>query len=157
MTRDRRDALFVLVAFALWLWLSHYWYTCSIKGFCAQATNAVQPAAVAVQPTASEAQAAPAQEASCTDYITEAITYGAQNNAAQVRRLEQFLIQHEGATITVDGIYGADDVAAVKAFQAKYAHDVLAPWGLDVPTGHVLRTTRAKINALYCAATRKQQ
>ena len=40
----------------------------------------------------------------------------------------------------------------MRAFQVKYADDVLIPWGLgaDEPTGYVYYTTRKKINEIFC-------
>lgn len=38
--------------------------------------------------------------------------------------------------------------SAVRAFQTAYASEILAPWGLTMPTGKVATTTRKKLNEL---------
>lgn len=87
----------------------------------------------------------------CEPYLTSYIREGGDNDPAQVRKLEQFLIEKEGETaLRVDGIYGPEDIAAVKRFQSKYASAVLNIWGLTEPTGYVYRTTLLKINSFYC-------
>jgi len=53
------------------------------------------------------------------------------------------------ATETGAGIFGASTKAAVKAFQEKYASDVLAPFGYIKGTGNVGVLTRLKLMALY--------
>ena len=43
-------------------------------------------------------------------------------------------------------------LAAVNAFQAKYADEILKPWGIDAPTGLVYLSTLREINLLECPA-----
>ena len=86
----------------------------------------------------------------CTPLITEFIKFGANNNPVEVTKLQEFLIAHENANITVTGIYDLPTFEAVKAFQVKYASDVLSPWGVNEATGYVFITTVLKINLLKC-------
>lgn len=44
--------------------------------------------------------------------------------------------------------YGYYTEQAVKAFQARYASEVLTPWGITVPTGYFGTTTMKKLNEL---------
>lgn len=89
----------------------------------------------------------------CTKYITvtKPIAYGNENDIEIVKKIEEFLNTKEGNSLVVDGIYGLDDVSAVKKFQEKYALQILSPWGENLPTGIVYITTSAKINAVMCA------
>ncbi len=50
-------------------------------------------------------------------YPTQEIKVGAANNTVQVKLLEKYLNTYEGASLAVDGVYGADDIAAVRAWQ----------------------------------------
>ncbi|MEK7628059.1 MAG: SdrD B-like domain-containing protein [Patescibacteria group bacterium] len=89
----------------------------------------------------------------CTDYITENMGPNRVNNPEQVRRLQEILLR-EGFTVVVNGVFDAETLAAVKAFQLKYAADILAPWGLTQPTGFVYLTTKKKLNEVFCGVTR---
>lgn len=89
----------------------------------------------------------------CSPHIKTYIRYGVENNADDVRKLETFLNEKQGESLVVDGIYGLEDVEAVKRFQQKYASEVLGVWGLNEPTGYVYRTTLMKINSFYCSAS----
>jgi peptidoglycan hydrolase-like protein with peptidoglycan-binding domain len=81
---------------------------------------------------------------------------GGQNDAEEVRRLQEFLNTEIGAGLPVTGFFGPMTEAAVNAFQLKYSEDVLAPWvpyGLpsaQTPTGYVYKTTQTKINNIFC-------
>ena len=89
--------------------------------------------------------------AQCGNYIQGAIRIGsAANNVLDIKKLQSFLIVNEGAAIEVTGIYDAKTIAAVRAFQTKYASEVLAPWSISYPTGEIIITTNGKINALIC-------
>lgn len=89
----------------------------------------------------------------CAPYLKTYIRYGAENNVDDVQKLETFLNEKQGESLAVDGVYGEEDVAAVKRFQQKYASEVLGVWGLSKPTGYVYRTTLMKINSFYCNTT----
>ncbi len=86
----------------------------------------------------------------CPMYLTGYIKYGAQNDAGEVAKLQVFLNAFEGNALPVTGTYGPQTLAAVNAFQAKYAADVLTPWGLQGATGYVYYTTQKQINTIYC-------
>lgn len=87
----------------------------------------------------------------CSPYLKEFIRLGAVNNPEEVKKLETFLNEKQGETLTVDGVYTAEDAEAVKRFQKKFASEVLGVWGLSEPTGYVYRTTLMKINSFYCS------
>jgi N-acetylmuramoyl-L-alanine amidase len=90
----------------------------------------------------------------CADYMTKYISLGADNDPAEVIKLQKFLRDYEGfSALHVAGIYDAATYNDVKQFQAKYASNILAPWGFTEPTGMVNRTTVKKINEIYCSAT----
>jgi peptidoglycan hydrolase-like protein with peptidoglycan-binding domain len=76
---------------------------------------------------------------------------GANNDQGQVKLLQAFLSGQAGATVPVTGLFDAQTDTAVRAFQAKYADEILAPWGLSQPTGWVYKLTQWKINALACS------
>lgn len=97
----------------------------------------------------------PAFQGACDQYLTAFIRSGFKNDESQVRRLQATLRDFEGAKITVNGIYDKATLAAVHAFQAKYASEILAPWGARASTGYVYLTTRKKINEVYCRNTRR--
>ena len=88
---------------------------------------------------------------SCGLYMSKHVRLGsAKNDAEQVRKLQAFLNSHMNAGLPVTGFYGQMSLAAVKAFQAKYADEVLAPWGETMPTGLVYITTLRAINNIEC-------
>lgn len=86
----------------------------------------------------------------CNTYLSGFIKPGADNDRMQVERLQLFLNQFEGTTLSASGIYDAATIAAVDVFQLKYASDILTPWGITNATSHVYLTTRKKVNELYC-------
>lgn len=91
-----------------------------------------------------------AQTGECSMYLTGYIRYGAQNDASEVLKLQSFLNDFEGNSLAITGIYDAPTLAAVNAFQAKYAAEVLQPWGMRGPSGYVYYTTQKMINTIYC-------
>ncbi len=87
----------------------------------------------------------------CAPYITKPIQLGEANDYAEVRKLQTFLRDYEDfSNLGVTGVYDTTAYNAVKAFQLKYANDILAPWGMAAPSGYVYTTTIKKINELYC-------
>ena len=101
------------------------------------------------QPTA-VGPSAPELVCPSVNFVTTFLRAGIDNNPNEVRKLQYFLNTYENAGIAVDGTFGSSTEDAVKAFQAKYASDVLAPWGTTTPTGIVYITTARKINEIYC-------
>ncbi len=93
--------------------------------------------------------------AACTEYITSYIKLGAQNDSANVMRLQTFLNEYLKLALVVDGIYGPKTIAAVKQYQRKEAGEVLNPWiGVTIKdkigTGWVYKTTKRWINMIKC-------
>lgn len=92
--------------------------------------------------------------AACDTYLTAFIKIGQDNDVEQVMRLQRFLNDFEGASLEVNGFYGTTTLAAVHAFQTKYAADILTPWGIGESTGFVYLTTRKKVNEIFCNNTK---
>lgn len=79
--------------------------------------------------------------------FTQILRYGDRNN--EVNWMQKFLIS-EGL-LPPDcstGYFGGITLAAVKAFQSKYASEILAPVGLDKPTGIWGNNSITKANQL---------
>jgi len=76
--------------------------------------------------------------------------FGADNNSAEVTKLQSFLKNNQGLNVEINGIFDSKTDAAVKAFQTKYADTIMAPWGMTQPSGYVYITTMKKINQLAC-------
>ena len=93
-------------------------------------------------------------DVSCEMYLTQFIRAGQDNDPDQVRRLQYVLKHFEGHDIEINGIYDDATLAAVHAFQTKYAADILEPWGIRSSTGYVYLTTRKKINEIFCNNTK---
>ncbi len=88
--------------------------------------------------------------ASCGLYMDRYIRSGRTNNAEQVMKLQTFLNKNMNSGLPITGFYGPLTLAATKAFQAKYAGDILTPWNLTSPTGIVYQTTLRHINNIEC-------
>jgi uncharacterized repeat protein (TIGR01451 family) len=73
-----------------------------------------------------------------------------KNNSVQVTKLQDFLVKHGYGSFTPTGFFGPLTEAAVKAFQAKYADEVLKPWNLPAPTGLAYLTTLRQVNLIEC-------
>jgi hypothetical protein len=88
---------------------------------------------------------------SCGVYMDKHLRLGSKrNNPEQVLKLQKFLNKWMNAKLPETGFYGPQSAAAIKAFQEKYADDVLTPWGEAKPTGFVYLTTLRKINLIEC-------
>ncbi len=88
----------------------------------------------------------------CKPLITQNMSLLLRNNPSEVTLLQEFLardfeIYPRGL---VTGYFGLLTHNAVKAFQNKYAEDVLHPLGLSYGTGYVGASTIKKINELAC-------
>lgn len=83
-------------------------------------------------------------------YISTYMGVAKNTTSSDVTKLQYFLKSTEGMNVNVTGIFDSQTLAAVNAFQAKYAADILAPWGVSTPTGQVYSTTMKKINELFC-------
>lgn len=81
-------------------------------------------------------------------YPTKPIRYGAKNDSGEVKLLERFLNASEGKHLPVDGKYSKEDMAAVIAWQEKYAKDILKPWGITKGTGYVFSQSLKKMQGL---------
>ena len=76
--------------------------------------------------------------------------FGANNNGAQVALLQAFLKNSQGFDVNVTGLFDAQTLAAVRAFQTKYLADTMGPWGANQSSGYVYITTTKKINEIAC-------
>lgn len=88
--------------------------------------------------------------AACEQYISTFMRRGQVNDPEQVKRVQGILKMFEDADLEETGEYDEKSEAAIKAFQLKYADEVLTPWGIQQPTGYVFLTTRKKLNEVYC-------
>jgi len=96
-------------------------------------------------------EAAPA----CQEYLRSFIRQNANNDPAEVIKLQEFLRDLGGfPNLAVTGVYDETTISAVRSFQANYRSSILAPWGIAEPTGFVFYTTRKAINEIYCRFTR---
>jgi hypothetical protein len=86
-------------------------------------------------------------------YLGSYVQTGKVNNTADVIKLQSFLKNTEGMNVIQTGVYDAQTIAAVNAFQVKYTADVLTPWGVTNPTSQVYYTTSKKINEIFCKKT----
>ena len=84
--------------------------------------------------------------------ITTYMTFGGNNNASDVSKLQAYLKNIEGLNVDVNGVYDQKTVDAVKAFQDKYHNDTMGPWGAALASGRVYITTLKKINQLACSS-----
>ena len=84
------------------------------------------------------------------NFITAFLRRGIDNNPDEVRKLQYFLNTYEKAGLAVNGDFDLVTEEAVKAMQAKYTEEILAPWGVTEPTGIVYVTTTRHINTVYC-------
>lgn len=83
--------------------------------------------------------------------ITSYMKFGANNDATQVAKLQNFLKYVEKLEVDVNGIFDKKTENAVIAFQNKYADVILNPWGGSRQgTGFVYITTLKKINQIAC-------
>ncbi len=128
-----------LFAFALWSLFSWFWYVCGIKDLCDASTGReVAQVLIPIFPAETADAAAPV----CIPYIEKDIVAGKRNEAAEVRKLEMFLSTMFGEALASDGMYGRNDIAAVKRYEARRFNRVV--------TGHVTGATREAINAEAC-------
>lgn len=88
---------------------------------------------------------------SCGLYMNQHLRRGSsKNNPDQVAKLQEILNKRVNAGLPTTGYFGPLTENAAKAFQANYAEEILAPWGLSAPTGLVYLTTLRQINLLEC-------
>ncbi len=73
-----------------------------------------------------------------------------KNVPGDVQTMQNFLNTHMTSGLAVDSNFGPLTEAAVKAFQAKYSADILAPWGINSPTGIWYLSTTTKAKELMC-------
>ena len=85
--------------------------------------------------------------------MTSYLRIGINNDPAQVIKLQAFLKVFEKFDyVTVNGVFDETTLMAVNEFQLRYRSEVLAPWGIDNPTGYVYITTLGKINQIVCGS-----
>ena len=86
-------------------------------------------------------------------YLYDYLRKDFNNNPVEVKKLQVFLKTLEGfSNLQVTGIYDDATIAAVDAFQVRYANDILTPWGYDGTTGtdYTYILTKKKVNEIYC-------
>lgn len=99
------------------------------------------------------------EEQSCGPLLNTYLRLGGNNDTNEVAKLQDFLNGEMGSGLPLTGVFGPATDEAVRAFQIKYWEEVLKPWfGIegsaiqdeDDSTGYVYKTTRWKINNLWC-------
>lgn len=85
------------------------------------------------------------------DFISSFMRRGIDNDPSEVKKLQYFLNRYEGANLPLDGVFDTAVENSVKSFQAKYASEVLSPWGIVAPSGIVYITTAGAINRIFCS------
>lgn len=89
--------------------------------------------------------------ASCGLAMNQHLRFGGKNRVDQVKILQGILNKYlPGTNLPITGFFGPLTEAAVKAFQQKYAENILTPWGEKTPTGLVYLRTLWWINHLEC-------
>lgn len=77
--------------------------------------------------------------------LASPIDIGLKNDPAEVKKLQVFLNTYEGEKLAIDGIYGKEDVIAVKKWQEKYRANILSPMKLKKPTGTIYTSSMRQI------------
>lgn len=84
-------------------------------------------------------------------YLLDYLRADFNNNPVEVIKLQVFLKEFEGFSgLQVTGVYDAQTILALNAFQSRYASDILTPWGHNAPTGYTYILTKKKVNEIYC-------
>ncbi len=92
----------------------------------------------------------------CTPYLTKTMRMGLRNDPEEVKKLQKFLNEFFDAHLPETGNFGRMTRDAVRAFQEKWADEILMPWvrigvmRTPEPTGLVHKLTLWKINAIVC-------
>jgi hypothetical protein len=94
----------------------------------------------------------PREEMFCYMFNTN---LGMGASGAPATALQKALLK-DGQVVIVTNVFDAQTAAAVRAYQEKYAAEILVPLGLTRGTGYVGSSTRVRLNKLYystCVAT----
>ncbi|MDD3940808.1 MAG: peptidoglycan-binding domain-containing protein, partial [Candidatus Pacebacteria bacterium] len=70
------------------------------------------------------------------------------NDVNQVKLWQAFLNADLGLNIPITGFFGQQTFEATKAFQKKYASEILTPWDIQDATGYFYKSTQYKANNL---------
>lgn len=116
----------------------------------ASSTNEGSSTSTATSTDSGGGSASMSSDTECQPYLADYLKLGAVNNPDEVKKLQVFLNNFEGAKLDVGGTFDQAAFDAVSAFQKKYSPDVLEPWTITKPTGYVYITTKKKINEIYC-------
>ncbi len=74
--------------------------------------------------------------------------YKLGSSGGEVPKIQIFLKDQGLYRGPMNGIYNTQVDSAIRAFQARYADEILRPWKLTAPTGYWYKTTRKKANEL---------
>jgi len=84
-------------------------------------------------------------------YLLDYLRADFNNNPVEVIKLQVFLKELEGfRNLQITGVYDAQTIVALDAFQNRYASDILTPWGHTAPTSYTYILTKKKVNEIYC-------
>ncbi len=107
-----------------------------------------------------DGEVAGVSDLTCGPLLYEYLGRGYLNPSEEVVKLQEFLNAEVEANLPLTGFFGPLTEAAVRTFQLKYWEDVLQPWFVfpeygvvdsDDSTGIVYKTTKWKINNIFCA------
>ena len=74
--------------------------------------------------------------------------YSVGDRGGEIYKIQKFLKEQGLYSGPINGVFDNSLEEAVRAFQARYADDILRPWGLTAPTGKWYQSTRKKANEL---------
>lgn len=111
----------------------------------------VAAAAISAASVALADDSAAATSSSACPVVSSFMKAGIANDAAQVAKLQRFLKDAQSLDVDITGVFDDKTVAAVEAFQKKYADIVLAPWDATKASGIVYITTAKAVNQLACS------
>lgn len=84
--------------------------------------------------------------------VTTFMAAGDTHNPIEVANVQAILKDLEKMDVDTTGVFDEKTDIAVKAFQKKYAAEVLAPWGATRASGIINITTAKKLNSIACGA-----
>lgn len=84
----------------------------------------------------------------CDSLISNLQAGSLDNDPNIVKLIQAFLNKEVDANLPITGYFGSMTAEATKAFQVKYASQVLNPWGLSNPTGNFYQSSLAKAKSL---------
>lgn len=160
---NKKGFFLIIIFFIIWVFISSYWYVCGVKNFCSFNMNLEgieqnkyrNGASIFysnsnyinnINNERSVEKRVVSMKVSCTSYIKDYLGKGNINKKNEVAKLQNFLNEFEGNLLFIDGFFGSKTKSALIEFQRKNNLDEKE----GVVLGFVKKTTRTKINEIYC-------